>query len=88
MKRTWIWKLVFALSVVLTSEGTAWAKGITVTIGQQQGGGDPPYDYVIQAYLDPGYGVDYSNSFTINNLVGVTPASLTSEPVNIPEGIS
>lgn len=101
MKRAWIWTAVFALSAALTSEGTAWAKGVTVTIGQQQGGGDPPYDYVIQVYLDPGYEIQSTAFFTINGqsnggLLGVTPANFpnsgdvqsnTSEPDSPPRVI-
>jgi hypothetical protein len=88
--------MVFALGAMLTSGGAAWAGGVTVKIGQQQGGGDPPYDYIISAFLDPGYEVASSGYFTIGGtagLLGVTPAnfpnngdlqSTTSEPDSPP----
>jgi hypothetical protein len=87
-KRAWLGAAITALGVILVGGSTASAAGIVVKIGQQPGGGDPPYDFIMQVYLDPGYGVNYDNSFTVDNLIGITPASLTSEPVNIPEGVS
>jgi hypothetical protein len=88
MKRAWLWVAITALGVILAGGKQSQAAGIVVKIGQRQGGGDPPYDYIMQVYLDPGYGVKYDNLFTVENLIGITPASLTSEPVNIPAGVS
>ncbi len=88
IKATWTWTTLFAVFATIASGSAACASGIVVKIGQMPGGGDPQYDYIMQVYLDPGYGVDYDNSFTVDNLKGVTPSSLTSEPVNIPDGVS
>lgn len=87
----WVWAAFFALGAMSALGGDACAKGITITIGQMPGGGEPPYDYIIQVYLDPGFEVASSNSFTVENLIGVTPpnfpntgdvGSLTIQPEN------
>lgn len=83
-KKMWLGVAITALGMMLTADIEACASGITIKIGQMPGGGDPPYDYVLQVFLDPGYGVGYNNSFTVDNLIGVTPSSLTSEPVDVP----
>jgi hypothetical protein len=88
LKSTWLCVAITALGTALAGGSEAWAGGIKITIGQQPGGGEPPYDYIIQVYLDPGFGVNFDNSFTVDNLIGVTPGSFTAEPVNIPDGIS
>jgi hypothetical protein len=87
-KNSWRWLAIAFLTATLAGGRDARAGGIMVKIGQQPGGGDPPYDYIMQVYLDPGYGVDYANWFTIESLKGVTTGSFTMEPVNIPDGIS
>ena len=101
MKGSWL-LAVLAVSAAMLAVGTeAWAKGgITVTGGQKPGGGDPPYDYILQVYLDPGFGVASTNFFTVESLLGVTPpnfpvqgqpaaypGSATSEPNNAPSVI-
>ena len=53
IKRAWLWVAITALGVIVVGGSESQAAGIIVKIGQQQGGGDPPYDYVIQVYLDP-----------------------------------
>ena len=87
-KKNWLGVAIAVLGITLAGGMEACASGIVIKIGQQPGGGDPPYDYIIQVYLDPGYGVDYGNSFTVENLVGVTSSSFTQEPNNVPAGIS
>jgi hypothetical protein len=62
-----------ALIVMLGGGLEARAAGIKLVGGAKQGGGDPPWDYIVQAYLEPGFSVEYHNSFTVENLVGVTP---------------
>jgi hypothetical protein len=84
IKSAWLWLAVIASSAILAGESQARASGISVKIGQQPGGGDPPYDYVIQVYLDPGYGIDYGNWFNIQNLTGVTSGSFTTQPIDFP----
>jgi hypothetical protein len=93
IKGAWVWTLLFAVLAVIGSESAACAAGLTVKIGQVSGGGDPPYDYVIQVYLDPGYSVITNNFFTVESLLGVTPANFpnsgdlasnTSEPDDPP----
>jgi hypothetical protein len=86
--KMWLGVAFIVMGTMLAGSREACASGITIKIGQQPGGGDPPYDYIIQVYLDPGYGIDYGNSFTVENLTGVTPGSFTQEPINIPGGVS
>ena len=65
---------------------------ITITGGYKPGGGDPPYDYIFNVYLNApttagtntfGFG----DSFTIESLPGVDTSSLSSEPSNFPDVI-
>lgn len=92
-KRAWLWVIITTLGVILAGGSESQAAGIIVKIGQQQGGGDPPYDYVMQVYLDPGYSIITGNFFTVESLLGVTPANFpnngdlasnTSEPDSPP----
>jgi hypothetical protein len=94
-----------ALGAMLASGPQAQAatiKGITINPGGfLPGGGDPPYDYIFQVYLDPSFTVETTNFFKIEGhnhqgMVGLTPkdfpnpgdvGSTTSEPNNPPSVI-
>jgi hypothetical protein len=67
-------------------EARAGTAGITIDGGFEPTTGDPPYIYIFQVFLDPGFAVVSSRPdfFTIESLVGITTNSLTSEPENLP----
>jgi PEP-CTERM motif len=82
-----------ALIAVLSTGIEVYAAGsvIKVTGGYKPGTGDPPFDYIFQAFLEPPPnppgGMNFIAStdfFTITGLTGVTSGSLTSQPGNGP----
>jgi hypothetical protein len=83
-----------AISVTTTSSG------FNVSGGFKPATNDPPYDYIFDVTLSAGSILTSGDSFTIDDLVGVTPAgfpipgesapypgSTTSEPFNPPDTI-
>jgi hypothetical protein len=62
------------------AEARAGTKGITISGGLMPGTGDPPYNYIFEVFLDPGFEVDQFDFFKINGLVGVTASSLSHQP--------
>jgi hypothetical protein len=88
VKRSWI---VLGLGVLLWIAGDGCesqaASAIGIKGGYKPGKGDPPIDFLFQAYLEPPSNVGESNtlqsgdSFTINALPGVTSASTNSVDV-------
>jgi hypothetical protein len=86
-KGAWILAGLAALGATLVGgqEAHAWG-GIAVTGGYKVGTGDPPYDYIFQVYLEPGGSIlapslgppVIQDSFTIENLPGVTSSSSSS----------
>jgi hypothetical protein len=69
-----------AMSIGGPGEVRAGTIGITISGGISPGGGDPPYRYIFDVFLDPGFEVDELDFFKIDQLVGVTSGSLHSEP--------
>jgi hypothetical protein len=69
-------------------EARAGTAGITIDGGFEPTTGDPPYIYIFQVFLDPGFAVVNpsvnTNFFTIERLVGITTNSLHTEPVDFP----
>jgi hypothetical protein len=57
--------------------------GITISGGFTPVTSDPYYDYVFDVYLNPGSSIKFGDSFTVDNLVGVTWFSVFS--ANQPE---
>jgi hypothetical protein len=84
-----------AMAMIVCTSVETYAAGntaIVVTGGYKPGTGEPPYDYIFQAYLEPlpnpPGGTNFltlGDFFKITGLPGVTAASLTSEP-NAPPG--
>jgi hypothetical protein len=74
--------------VVLTTGIEVHAgSAVVVTGGYKPGTGDPPYDYVFQAYLEPPPNppgganfLGYDDFFKVSGLPGVTSGSLSSQP--------
>ncbi len=78
-----------ALTAMLSSgiEAYAGSSAIVVTGGYKPGGGDPPYDYIFNVYLEPPPNppggsnfIASGDYFTITGLPGVTSGSLSSQP--------
>ncbi len=62
------------LGVVLASALEAQGSSIKITGQQMPGTGDPPYFYIFDVFLETNSFIQSGDSFTINNLIGVTPA--------------
>ena len=82
-----------AMVATLSSGIEVYAAGsvIKVTGGYKPGTGDPPFDFIFQAFLEPPPnppgGTNFIASgdfFTITGLTGVTSGSLTAQPGNGP----
>jgi hypothetical protein len=60
--------------------------GITISGGFTPTTSDPQYAYIFDVYLNPGSSIKFGDSFTVDNLVGVTLFSLLSadQPEDIP----
>ncbi len=97
-KGAWVMAGLAVLGAMMAGGGEARAAvtGIAIGGGFKPGTGDPPYDYIFQVYLNPDSSLvspfnplnpglaSNPDSFTIDNLVGVTSVSLTSQPENLP----
>jgi hypothetical protein len=75
-------------AMVAGGEARAGTAGIHIGGGFKPVGGDPPYDYVFQVYLDPFFEVQANgsplNNFEVFDLVGVTSGSRTTQPGSSP----
>jgi hypothetical protein len=89
MKSKWFLAGICSFSAMLCAVNEVRAastiSSITIKGGYKPGGGDPPYDYIFQVYLDApsGPGTNTwvsSDSFTIEGLPGVNGSSTHSEP--------
>jgi hypothetical protein len=67
-------------------EARAGTIGITISGGFTPVGGDPPYLYIFDVFLDPGFEVDQTDFFRIDGLNGVTSGSLSHQPPPAPPG--
>ncbi len=90
IKGAWIMAGIAVLgAMVAGGEARAGSRGITIGGGFKPTTGDPPYDYVFTVELDPGFEIQPPTSppyddFQVLGLVGVTSASLHSEPGSFP----
>ncbi len=91
MKSRWIVAGLCGLTAMLVGlrDAEAGSSSITITGGYMPGGGDPPYDYIFNVYLDapstPGTNTfKYADSFTIDGLPGVETGSTSNEPSDFP----
>jgi hypothetical protein len=79
----WIMAGVAVIGVMTAGgggEARAGTIGITINGGFKPVAGDPPYLYILDVYLDPGFEVKANDLFTVFDLNGVTNGSLTHQP--------
>ena len=97
MKLRWILAGLCSLVALIAGgrETQAGTSSITITGGYKPGGGDPPYLYIFDVYLNapdvstPGTNTFQSgNSFTIDGLPGVNSSSLVNEPPTMLPGVA
>jgi hypothetical protein len=90
IKGVWI---AVGLAVLWATVGVGEVRAGTIGITIKPGGikpgtGDPPYDFVFDVLLDPGFEVKAAdsplNNFQVLGLVGVGTDSLTHQPTSIP----
>jgi hypothetical protein len=93
MRTAWIAAGLVALGAIANGGAAlAGTAGITINPGGiRPGKGDPPWDYVFDVYLDPGFGLlaggPIYDFYQVTGLVGVASDSLTSEPNSPPNVI-
>lgn len=87
IRGAWIAAGIAVLGAMIAgAEARAGTAGITIKGGFKPTTGDPPYDYIFEVYIDPGFEVEAGafNNFQVTDLVGVTSGSLSSQPGSIP----
>jgi hypothetical protein len=89
IKGAWIAAGIAVLGAMIAGgQARAGTVGITISGGEKPVIGDPPYDYIFQVYLDPGFEVLATgsplNDFQVTGLVGVGADSFTSQPTTVP----
>ena len=92
IKSRWILTGLCSLAAMLAGADSAQAgTSITITGGYKPGGGDPPYDFIFDVYLNapplntPGTNTFQSGDyFTIDGLPGVSSTSFHNEPFSPP----